>query len=354
MPRINIAASRSHRCLTGHSPVVRCPDARAIPARVPAPAGTITVSGKVISATQQPIASSPVVITGLPATVTDANGAFTIAGVTPPYDVTVVVSATKLGITYRGLTRSDPTLVNFLSSTPPPNSATVSGTVSGGAGFPQPATRTSAVLLTSTETSASATPNATTGAYSLTTTWTGATTLTTVLHALQWDKNAAGMPTAFTGYGEKTGVTHHSRRDICRPERRHDRGNRRDHHRTGHGTRRSHPPSKSMSLVFATKGTISLGSESGTATSFSYAVPVVTGTTLTVDATCIGRHRHVHSAEIRDRTGRHGRRSHHSLSTGTEPAGGCSDGRYHRHAVLVDTHRLNDLSFSVERSGKPA
>jgi hypothetical protein len=287
MPRLNVAvhAATVVSLVTLLSFVSGC---KSDSSSGPGTTGTITVSGKVISVTQQPIASSPVVITGLPATITDANGAFTVAGVTPPYDVTVVVSASKLGITYRGLTRPDPTLVNFLSSVPPPNSATVSGTVSGGGGFPQPATRTSAALLTSTETSASTTPNGTTGAYSLTTTWTGAATLTTVLHALQWDKNAAGMPTGFTGYAEKTGVSitaggTFAGQNIAMTAV------------TGQTiTGAVTVPAgltlgtKAMSLVFPTKGTISLGSESGTATSFSYTVPVVTGTTLTVSASASG------------------------------------------------------------------
>lgn len=252
------------------------------------PGGTITVAGKVVSATLQPIANSPVVITGLPATVTDANGAFSIAGVTTPYDITVVVSASKLGVTYRGLTRSDPTLVNFLSSVAPPNSATVSGTVSGGAGYPQPATRASAVLLTSTETSRSATPNATTGAYSLTTNWTGATTITAILHALQWDKNAAGMPTAFTGYGEKTGVSITAGGTFA--------GQNVAMTAATGGTIAGTVTvpagltlsSKALSLVYNTNGSVSLGSESGTATSFSYTVPVLSGTTLSVTSVATG------------------------------------------------------------------
>ena len=249
---------------------------------------TITVSGKVITVGQQPIPNSPVVITGLPATVTDANGAFTITGVTTPYDVTVVVSATKLGITYRGLTRSDPTLVNLLSASTPGNTATVSGTVSGGAGFPQPATRTSAVLLTSTETSSSTIPNGTTGVYSLSTSWVGATTITTVLHALQWDKNAAGVPTAYTGYGEKTGVSVTAGGSFAAQNVAMTAVTAQTVAGTVTVPAGLTLSSKAVSLVFATKGSISLGSEGGSTASFSYAVPVVSGTTLSVSASASG------------------------------------------------------------------
>jgi hypothetical protein len=287
MPRTNVALS----LVLGVSLVTLLlilPGCKSDSSSGPGTGGTITVSGKVVSGSLQPITNSPVVIAGLPATVTDASGAFTIPGVTTPYDITVVLSASKLGITYRGLTRPDPTLVNFLSSPPAPNSATVGGTVSGGGGYPQPATRTSAVLLTSTETSGSGTPNATTGAYSLTTTWSGATTITTVLHALQWDRNAAGMPTAFTGYGEKTGVTVTAGGTFA--------GQNVAMTAATGGTIAGTVTvpagltlsSKAMSLVFATKGTISLGSESGTGTSFSYVVPVVPGTTLSVTASASG------------------------------------------------------------------
>ncbi len=73
---------------------------------------SITVTGKVITVIKLPISNSPVVITGRPATTTDANGSFTVTDVTVPYDVTVVMSDLKVGITYRGLSRSDPTLVD--------------------------------------------------------------------------------------------------------------------------------------------------------------------------------------------------------------------------------------------------
>ncbi len=249
---------------------------------------TITVTGKVITANQQPLANSPVVITGRPATTTDANGAFTVTGVGVPYDVTVAVSATKLGITYRGLSRQDPTLINFLSSAPSVNSATVSGTVSGGAGYPQPATRTSSVLVNSTEVSASATPNSGTGAYTRIANWDGATTITVSLHALQWDVNPSGMPIAFNGYGEKAGVSVTAGGTFAGQNIAMTAVSSQTISGSIVVPATLSLSGKSLSLRWPTKGSMFLGSEGGTATTFTYAVPVVTGTTLSVSMSATG------------------------------------------------------------------
>ena len=247
---------------------------------------SITVTGKVITNNNLPIANAPVIITGRPATTTDANGSFTITDVAVPYEVTVVGS--KIGITYRGLSRSDPTLVNTRSSAIPPNVATVSGTISGGAGYPQPATRTSIVSLSSAEFTSSATPNPANGGYTLQPNWAGATTSTTILRALQWDKNAAGMPTTYVGYGEKTGVAitaggTFSGQNIAMTALS-------NQNISGIVTVPAALvlETKSLLLTFPTKGSVSLGTESGTATAFTYVVPTITGAVLSVTAFAAG------------------------------------------------------------------
>ncbi len=243
---------------------------------------TITVTGKVITASQQPLANSPVVITGRPTTTTDANGVFTVTGVGVPYDVTVAVSATKLGITYRGLSRQDPTLVNFLSSAPSANSATISGTVSGGAGYPQPVLRTSSVLIKSTEGSFSQTPSSTTGAYSRIINWDGAGTITVSLHAMQWDINPSGMPVAFHGYGEKTGVSVTAGGTFAGQNIAMTAVSAQTISGSIIVPATLSLSGKTLNLQWPTIGTMILGGEGGTATTFTYAVPVVTGTTLSV------------------------------------------------------------------------
>jgi hypothetical protein len=250
--------------------------------------GTITVTGKVITSTLVPVPNSPVVITGRPATTTDANGSFSVTDVTVPYDVTIVVSTSKLAIVYRGLTRPDPMLVNILALGSGANTATVGGTLSGGGGYPEPATRTSRAYITSTDASASATANATTGAYTSTFGWSGSTTLTAVLRALQWDKNAAGMPTAYTGYGEKTGVSITAGGAFASQNIAMTAAASQNISGTVTVPAALTLSSKSLGVTFSAGDNFTLGSESGTGTAFTYPVPVITGATFSVSAAATG------------------------------------------------------------------
>lgn len=247
---------------------------------------SITVTGKVINSIKLPIANAPVVITGRPATITDANGNFAVTDVTVPYDVTVVGS--QIGITYRGLSRSDPTLVNIRASAVLPNTATVSGTISGGGGYPEPATRVSSVNISSGEVTANATPNVTTGTYSMTSAWSGAATITTILRALQWDKNAAGMPTTFLGFGEKTGVAITAGGAFAGQNIAMTALSTQNISGTVSVPAALALENKSLSMAFPNNGTMSLGTEFGTASAFTYVVPTIIGTTLSVTALAAG------------------------------------------------------------------
>jgi hypothetical protein len=72
--------------------------------------GTITVSGTIIDAYRQPFPGVDVTIgSSLPQT-TKTDGKFSITGVTPPYDVGLVIGTRKQGWIFQGLTRTDPTL----------------------------------------------------------------------------------------------------------------------------------------------------------------------------------------------------------------------------------------------------
>lgn len=169
---------------------------------------TLTVAGAVIGINLQPVASAPVVITSGSAsfsTTTNASGAFSVSGVTPPYDATVV--AGNQALVYQGLTRPDPTLV-FVDLVPgAPRAATLSGTVSGGAGFPEPANHRTRTVFASPEALITATANTTTGAYNMgTVSWYGSATTTGNIRALQWQFDANNLPTDYKGYGEKLGV----------------------------------------------------------------------------------------------------------------------------------------------------
>src|SRR5678815_3103771 len=61
-----------------------------------------------------------------------------IAGVTAPYDATVIVpvGSRNAAIVFKGLTRADPTLFAIPVNGTAPNSGTVSGSVSGGDPLP--------------------------------------------------------------------------------------------------------------------------------------------------------------------------------------------------------------------------
>lgn len=255
------------------------------PTDVPA---TITVSGRVMNIQRFPMAGAPVVVAGHPPTTTDATGVFTVAGVTVPYDVTVVVNSPKAGITYRGLSRPDPTLLGYLISSTPANSTTVTGTISGGAGFPQPDLRICRVTLMPADINGQAIANQSTGAFTLTPRWDGAGTITASLHALQWDRNAAGMPLTFTGYAVKTGVSISSGGTLAGQ----DLAMTAVTNQTISGSV-TVPPGlalsiKSLEIAFGTRGTMSLGNELGAATAFTYAVPVITGTTINFTASATG------------------------------------------------------------------
>jgi len=174
------------------------------------PPANINVSGKVIDL--RPVADASVVITygGTNiSTTTNASGVFSVSGITPPYDATVVSG--NRSITYKGLTRPDPTLV-FLDPTlvfpwvvlDASNSASLSGTVSGGAGFPQPANHRTRVAFGSPEVMLYTTAiNTDTGEYKMEVIrWSGPTTTTGNIRALQWQFDGNNLPTDYTGYGE--------------------------------------------------------------------------------------------------------------------------------------------------------
>lgn len=245
--------------------------------------GAVTVTGTVIDGSARPVANAPVVITGRPATATDANGAFTVTDVPVPYDVTVILSTNKSAITYKGVTRPDPTLYFTGFSLVTPNSATISGTVSGGAGLPLPLNHLGRVVFVADVAGGTGTTNVTTGAYSLATSWTGAATITGTLHALQWE-TAGGLPSAYKGYAAKTGVAVTNGGTFA-----------------GQNIALSAPSastvagsvtvpagmtltSKSFALRFNDFASLSLGSDGSAATTFNYNVPTITGASVALSA----------------------------------------------------------------------
>jgi hypothetical protein len=166
----------------------------------------ITVSGKVVGPTGQPVVGIPVFVGTSPSVVSDASGNFTIPNVTTPYTITAVDGLQKIGIVFIGLTRSDPVLTFFLTPSGTSLTATLSGTISGGANFPEPVNHKTITAFVSPEVAATSTASTVTGIYNISPNWFGPTTTTGTLHALQWQFDANGLPVTYKGYGTKTGI----------------------------------------------------------------------------------------------------------------------------------------------------
>ena len=99
------------------------------------PLAAITVAGVVVDFALRNFPGVSVII-GAQSTVTDANGHFSIANVTPPYDLTALGGPTFTGAKgaslFKGITRTDPVIMLFLDPASTENMGTLTGTVTGG------------------------------------------------------------------------------------------------------------------------------------------------------------------------------------------------------------------------------
>ncbi len=165
------------------------------------------LAGKVIAPGGAPVAGASVRVGSASAT-TDAQGAFSLPGVTVPYDITATAPDGLLTSAYPGLRRMDPTLVLFLDADPGyPRSVDVTGALSGGAGFPQPAGREAGVTFKSAEATGTCPVQAGASTFLLGTRWAGPSSVAGQLHALQWTVDAGKRPVGYDGYGFRAGVT---------------------------------------------------------------------------------------------------------------------------------------------------
>jgi hypothetical protein len=150
--------------------------------------------------------------------VTDANGAFTAEGVVPPYDVGVLVtdggvlfgapSGTLRGSVYRGVTRPDPKIL-YPGSSSYTRAGQVSGTVTGGAGFPYPTPtpdpgyETSIYLSGPYASLSGFGASSADGSFLSDVYWNGGGTETVALNVIQY----SNVPEiSYTGYGRATGI----------------------------------------------------------------------------------------------------------------------------------------------------
>ncbi|HVP67984.1 MAG TPA: carboxypeptidase-like regulatory domain-containing protein [Anaeromyxobacteraceae bacterium] len=167
---------------------------------------SMALGGKVIAPNGTPVAAA-VVRVGSSTATTDAAGAFSLTSVAPPYDITATAPSGLLTSVYPGMRRMDPTLVIFDTAPAFPLSAYLAGTLSGGAGFPQPAGHEAGVSFASAEANGSCPVLAGSSTFFMDISWSGASSEAGTLHALQWTVDANGRPVSYDGYGNRTGVT---------------------------------------------------------------------------------------------------------------------------------------------------
>ena len=174
------------------------------------PAAAMAVTGRVVGPTGVALSGLTVGI-GAKTAITGADGSFSIGGVVAPYDLNVVLAGTSILVgRYEGLTRPDPTIVFlWLFSTDQPNTATITGTVSGGDPVGTAGELTAAIFstpdahfdLTAIRVTARNNP------FTLPVAWFGAESITASVHVLQFKSpSPAQPPTEYTGYGVLEGI----------------------------------------------------------------------------------------------------------------------------------------------------
>ncbi|WNG56706.1 carboxypeptidase regulatory-like domain-containing protein [Archangium gephyra] len=174
----------------------------------PAPS-TITVTGKVLDGEGQPLENASILIPGddRHAVDLDRAGAFSIAGVTAPYDVIVVQRAHRTAAVYKGLSRQDLTLP-FATSVEERDdrSADLAGTVTGGS-TPYDSTRFTRVEFASASSSSATNPNPG-GTYFAQVDWRGPASITGTLYVLQTERSRFfSPPSRYLGFGRRDNVT---------------------------------------------------------------------------------------------------------------------------------------------------
>jgi hypothetical protein len=159
-------------------------------------ATTIVVSGKVIDAWRHPCPNAPVMI-GSTVVITDANGAFSIPGVTKPYDVTFIVDTPQFteAWAFIGLTNDKPTLQFDADLSPTHSETSLTAPVTGISDM-SVFSWGSADGIFNEKLSAP-------GIQDDSPSWSGPTQSAGVAHALKWTTQAGGEPAAYTGYDEK-------------------------------------------------------------------------------------------------------------------------------------------------------
>lgn len=157
---------------------------------------TISVNGKVLDSSGNPVSGANILLNGSNLKTTGADGTFSYASVIIPYSLTVQTGTDIQE--YQGLTRANPQIGGNGSHT-----ALVAGVVTGPT-FPLPAGQ--GILVSGTGAFGFIAANSTTGSYSGNIAWVGSSSKTTDLVALHL-KVAGSAITDYLQLGRRTGVT---------------------------------------------------------------------------------------------------------------------------------------------------
>lgn len=156
------------------------------------PTSRVHVRGRVVDTYDQPVSGVAVAI-GSSVTTTGLDGGFAIPGlVSPPYDITVREAASVFHV-YRGLTTGQAVLqlAPFVVVDLQRHATLMASVANGGAS----ATKQSVVAFAAPDGWGGGAPGA------VPITWYGDPTVTGTLHAVEYDLDAVGQPSQYTGYG---------------------------------------------------------------------------------------------------------------------------------------------------------
>jgi hypothetical protein len=265
---------------------------------------TVNVNGRVVTTDGAAAAGVSLVIKSGTAvsmsTRTDSRGNFAVANVPTPYDATVLVLPYAATVSV-GLTSATPTVLNLFGGgdLPEGGSASLSGTVIGGTGFPVPTGYRTSVLFASADIAPyeSLLSNISTADYTFDSydddynstmllNWFGPAITTGTLHALQWlqndtyDPSSVNIPSSYSGYGFKANVSLANGSTVTGQ----DIAMTAVTPATFAGTYTAPPgytlERKQVALNFGSGGLMLIVDDEGAAEAFSYTTPNIPGATL--------------------------------------------------------------------------
>lgn len=164
---------------------------------------SLSVSGRVLGILEAPMVGVAVRSQGDTA-VTDANGSFTLTGLSVPYDLAVWSVVDEWVQIFEGMTGEEPVVIPVagavLAGTP--RTAAITGDLSGGV-IPVAADQLVVVCVEGVDgaTLGCDTVAPTETAYSVNAQWFGAASRQARVHALQFEQDADDYPVAYQGYG---------------------------------------------------------------------------------------------------------------------------------------------------------